>query len=116
MKVEIYKGKSLTAAEISLMHLYERREEAYQIAEEKRKKELQLVNESIASMINPVVAAPEEKDTAMDEAVAEDPDEEEEKEVVPVIEHDAEKYKDYSKPAALASGQLKEKLSAQEQA
>ena len=53
MKVEIYKGKSLTAAEISLMHLYERREEAYQIAEEKRKKELQLVNESIASMINP---------------------------------------------------------------
>ena len=116
MKVEIYKGKSLTAAEISLMHLYERREEAYQIAEEKRKKELQLVNESIASMINPVVAAPEEKDTAMDEAVAEDPDEEEEKEVVPVIEHDAEKYKDYSKQAALASEQLKEKLSAKAQA
>ena len=106
----------MTAEEISLCRIYERREEAYQKAEEKRKKELQLVNESIASMINPVVAASvdKEEDNTMEENLAEE--QTEEKAVAAVIEHDPEKYKDYSKQAAMASEQLKEKLLAKAQA
>ena len=52
-----YGGKTLTAAEISLVQIFERREEAYKLAEQQRLDELKLVNESIASMINPAAAA-----------------------------------------------------------
>ncbi len=116
MKTEAYKDKNLTAAEISLCRVYERREKVYQKAEEKRRKELQLVNESIASMISPAVVVPveEEKSAATNDMMAEE--QEEEIATAQVIEHDPEKYKDFSKQAAMASEQLKEKLSAKSQA
>lgn len=129
---------NLTPAETALVQIYDRRADAYKVAEQQRLDELKLVNEQIASMINPgaaaaTVAASEEKadgvpaeamaveeiEGAMDEMAAdgeggsgEDADARDDEAAKAAALEDPDRYKDLSKMAASASSRNQEKLAA----
>ena len=118
--------RELTAAESALVGIFERRNDAYKLAEAQRLEELKIVNESIQSMIAPSVAVSGIAKT--DDVSAEGPADEEKGEdvageaqtggkgegmdesVAEPIREDPNKYKDFSKAAASAASHMQDKL------
>ena len=121
--------RELTDSETALVRIYERRADAYKLAETQRLEELKIVNESIASILNPSNASAGGNDVG--EKLAEDPPGEEKvddatraavptegdgegkgEDVAGAPIDDPEKYKHLSKIAASASSRMQDKLEA----